>query len=71
MDTHPLSDMCIVNTFPQPVDSLFIFLMVFSDAQNFSYFHNVTDTAVAAAKLLQSCPTLQPHGWQPTRLPRP
>ena len=71
MDTHPLSDMCIVNTFPQPVDSLFIFLMVFSDAQNFSYFHNVTDTAVAAAKLLQSCPTLRPHRRQPTRLLRP
>ena len=30
------------------------------------------DVAVAAAaKLLQSCPTLQPHRWQPTRLPRP
>ena len=27
--------------------------------------------AAAAAKLLQSCPTLQPHRWQPTRLPRP
>ena len=25
----------------------------------------------AAAKSLQSCPTLQPHRWQPTRLPRP
>ena len=25
----------------------------------------------AAAKLLQSCPTVQPHRWQPTRLPRP
>ena len=28
-------------------------------------------TAIAAAKLLQSCPTLRPHRWQPTRLPRP
>ena len=28
-------------------------------------------TAAAAAKLLQSCPTLQPHRWQPTRLPHP
>ena len=25
----------------------------------------------AAAKLLQSCPTLQPHRWQPIRLPGP
>ena len=25
----------------------------------------------AAAKSLQSYPTLQPHRWQPTRLPRP
>ena len=25
----------------------------------------------AAAKLLQSCPTLRPHRWQPTRPPRP
>ena len=28
-------------------------------------------TAVAAAKSLQSCPTLQPHRRQPTRLSRP
>ena len=27
--------------------------------------------AATAAKLLQSCPTLQPHRWQPTRLPHP
>ena len=27
--------------------------------------------AAAAAKSLQSCPTLQPHRRQPTRLPRP
>ena len=27
--------------------------------------------AAAAAKLLQSCRTLRPHRWQPTRLPRP
>ena len=27
--------------------------------------------AAAAAKSLQSCPTLRPHRWQPTRLPRP
>ena len=25
----------------------------------------------AAAKSLQLCPTLRPHRWQPTRLPRP
>ena len=28
-------------------------------------------TAAAAAKSLQSCPTLRPHRWQPTRLSRP
>ena len=27
--------------------------------------------AAAAAKSLQSCPTLRPHRWQLTRLPRP
>ena len=27
--------------------------------------------AAATAKLLQSCPTVLPHIWQPTRLPRP
>ena len=27
--------------------------------------------AAAAPKSLQSCPTLQPHRQQPTRLPRP
>ena len=26
--------------------------------------------AAAAAKSLQSCPTVRPHKWQPTRLPR-
>ena len=31
----------------------------------------VRQKAAAAAKLLQSCPTLwDPHRWQPTRLPR-
>ena len=25
----------------------------------------------ATAKLLQSCPTVRPHRWQPTRLPHP
>ena len=29
------------------------------------------NTAVAAVKLLQSCPTLRPHRRQPTRLPHP
>ena len=28
-------------------------------------------SAAAAAESLQSCPTLRPHGPQPTRLPRP
>ena len=27
--------------------------------------------AAAAAKSLQSCPTLRPHRWQPTKLPHP
>ena len=27
--------------------------------------------AAAAAKSFPSCPTVQPHRWQPTRLPRP
>ena len=30
-----------------------------------------TQNAAAAGKSLQSCPTVQPHRWQPTRLPRP
>ena len=29
------------------------------------------DAAAAAAKSLQSCPTLRPYRWQPTRLPPP
>ena len=41
-----------------------------------SYFISETEksiinTAAAAAKSLQSCPTVRPHRWQPTRLPRP
>ena len=31
----------------------------------------VAYSAYAAAKSLQSCLTVQPHRWQPTRLPRP
>ena len=30
-----------------------------------------THETAAAAKLLQSCPTLRPHKWQPTMLLRP
>ena len=30
-----------------------------------------TWSTVPAAKSLQSCPTLRPQRWQPTRLPRP
>ena len=33
--------------------------------------HTRDIAAAAAAKLLQSCPTLRPHRRQPTRLPRP
>ena len=32
---------------------------------------SVKSHAAAAAKLLQSCPTLRPHRRQPTRLPHP
>ena len=31
----------------------------------------MSSAIAAAAKSLQSCPTLRPHRWQPTRLPRP
>ena len=31
----------------------------------------LTYVIIAAAKSLQSCPTLRPHRWQPTRLPGP
>ena len=34
----------------------------------FSFWLKIATAAVAAAKLLQSCPTLQPHRQQPTRL---
>ena len=34
-------------------------------------FSKVPAAAATAAKSLQSCPTLQPHRRQPTRLPRP
>ena len=37
----------------------------------FRYFLEWGIHAAAAAKSLQLCPTLQPHRWQPTRLPRP
>ena len=32
---------------------------------------HIHTAAAAAAKLLQSCPTVRPHRRQPTRLPRP
>ena len=34
-------------------------------------FYTLIAAAATAAKSLQSCPTLQPHGWQPKRLLRP
>ena len=37
----------------------------------FEFFQLIELAAAAAAKLLQSCPTLRPHRWQPTRLPHP
>ena len=36
-----------------------------------SLLFNMLSAAAAAAKLLQSCPTVQPHGLQPTRLLHP
>ena len=36
-----------------------------------NYSHLNLTTTDAAAKSLQSCPTVQPHRQQPTRLPRP
>ena len=44
--------------------SKFIFVLIISCL-------SPTYAAAAAAKSLQSCPTLWPHRWQPTRLPRP
>ena len=35
------------------------------------YIYIAATATAAAAKLLQSYPTLRPHRWQPTRLPRP
>ena len=37
----------------------------------FHIMHYFAAAAAAAAKSLQSCPTVRPHRWQPTRLPRP
>ena len=34
-------------------------------------FDAIRHHAAAAAKSLQSCPTVRPHRWQPTRLPHP
>ena len=55
-------------------DTLYEFLEHFSkwnkpvsEGQTEHVFH----LYAAAAKSLQSCPTLQPHRWQPTRLPWP
>ena len=35
------------------------------------FIDGTVGVAAAAAKLLQSCPTLRPQRWQPTRLPHP
>ena len=35
------------------------------------YWVNIKNNVAAAAKSLQSCPTVRPHRRQPTRLPRP
>ena len=34
-------------------------------------YFRVKDTNAAAAKSLQSCPTVRSHRWKPTRLPCP
>ena len=51
--------------------SLFLSLPRFSVSQRQWDKDTVLPAAAAAAKLLQSCPTLRPHRRQPTRLPRP
>ena len=35
------------------------------------FLYQMMRTEAAAAKSLQSCPTVQPHRWQPIRLPHP
>ena len=41
-------------------------------SQGFSDMLTIKKTlGIAAAKLVQSCPTVRPHRRQPTRLPRP
>ena len=41
------------------------------EAEGLAVLYWETLAAAAAAKLLQSCPTVRPHRWQPTRLPHP
>ena len=50
----------------EPTDDLNWFLVFF-----FCWYSVNTTAAATAAKSLQSCPSLQPHGRQPTRLPCP
>jgi len=45
--------------------------LLITSSSSFFFFGKFIYTAVAAAKLLQSCLTLWLHRWQPTRLPRP
>ena len=47
------------------IQNKFILLVVFFER------HCIKRLATATANLLQSCLTLQPHRWQPTRLHRP
>ena len=46
------------------------FFNAFLFQETFACMHAVS-AAAAAAKSLQSCPTVRPHRRQPTRLPRP
>ena len=53
-------------------DSLLIVVCGFSvPSGSSSNFRSVAAAATTAAKSPQSCPTLRPHRWQPTRLRHP
>ena len=62
--------------YPLTFFKVFCFFFCLSCNLSWGIFHVNLDglsyaTAAAAAKLLQSCPTLRPHRGQPTRLPCP
>ena len=47
------------------------FLFIIMGLNSMTLIYLEFSAAATAAKLLQSCPTLQPHRWQPTRLHHP